>query len=212
MRRCLVLIAALGLLAAAPHAADGRFEGTCAEQGSETVKSTSKVRVYWKQDVLYGCVRESGVRRKLFGGENLAGNYYPGLHLIRVAGYRVAFATGGFCTVCGDPGPSAAIYAFALRANTRRVLAPVRRHPEDSGTWVDALVLDRCGRIAYRAILQQSYARDEDPDPELHTWAGGIHRRVDRGRIERKSIRLEPGSVRWVRDGVERSAPLEPRC
>jgi hypothetical protein len=212
MRRApllLLLVPALALGAAGP--ADGA--DLCVVKDSHTVRLTPKVRVYWNEGHLYGCVRATGVTRHLYGSDQHAGNQIDSAKLIRVAGYHVAFATSSFCTVCGQPGPYSSIQEVELRSDTRRHLNRVRRYdPDETGAVVDALVLDHCGRIAYRAILSDSYAQDEDPDPRLFTWVPGKRRLVDRGAIKRRSIRLEPDSVHWVRDGVERSAPLTPTC
>jgi hypothetical protein len=206
----LSLAAALALGSAGPAHAGGR----CAAKGSETARSTPKVRVYWKDAHLYGCVRESGVTRHLYGSDQHAGNQFDSAHLIRIAGYHVAFASSSFCTVCGQGGPSSGIHEIELRKDNRRHLGKVRRYdPMKTGVRVDALVLDHCGRIAYRAILFDSYDQDQDPDPALFTWVPGGHRRlVDRGAIERRSIALDPFSVYWVRDGKTREAPVEPPC
>jgi hypothetical protein len=211
MRRAPLLLAltvTLALGPVGPAAAAGR----CAATDSETARSTPKVRVYWKGDRLYGCVRESGVRRQLYASHDLP-NELSHVGPIRVAGYHVAFAAWHFCTVCGEPGPSATVDEIELRHDRRRRLGRVRRHGSGSGARVDALVLDHCGRIAYRAVLADSYRDDEDPDPRLFTWVpGGNRRLIDRGAIERHSIALDPGSVYWVRDGRTREAPLEPLC
>lgn len=211
MRRTphLVLLAVvLAVGAASPAHAGSR----CAAKGSETARSTAKVRVYWKESHLYGCVRESGVKRDLYTSQfvpNEVSHFGP----IRVAGYHVAFAAWYFCTVCGHPGPFATIDEVELRHDRRRHLYRVRRHEPRSGARVDALVLDACGRIAYRSVLDDWYRDDEPRDPRLLTWVPGDNRRlVDRGAIERRSIRLDPGSVYWIRDGVTREAPVEPFC
>jgi hypothetical protein len=211
----LALACALALVGPGSAAAKGR----CAVKGSETVKKTSKVRVYWKAgadmadgEYLYGCVRESGVRRELYH-ELPIPNEIDHIGPLRIAGYHVAFAASYFCTVCGDPGPSATIDEVELRHDSHRRLERVRRYGARGGARVDALVLDHCGRIAYRAILDDAYSDDEDHDPRLFTWVpGGFRRLVDRGAIDRHSIRLDPGSVYWVRDGELREAPVEPPC
>jgi hypothetical protein len=213
VRRWFPILVAASLLAAAPPAS-AKDTGRCAAKGSETVRASDRVRVYWKDEVLYGCVRSSGLTRTLYEDRFIPNDYFR-VHLVRIAAFRVAFVVTDVCTVCGDPGPFSSIYSVALRSGKRRVLHHVRGRPEGSnlGTRVDALVLDRCGRVAYRAVLDSVYAHDEtDPDPELHTWVGSERRRVDRGAIVRSSIRLTPGSVEWVRDGEERSAPLTPTC
>jgi hypothetical protein len=208
-----MLLPLLALLMLAPGPADAVAAGPCAVAGSETARATRKVRVYWSEDHLYGCVRSSGLTRHLYGSDYLIGNQYDQVRLIRIAGHHVAFATSSFCTVCGEPGPSAGLSEVELLSGVWRHLGPVRRYDRDeTGVSVNALVLDRCGRVAYRAILSDSYAKDEDPDPELHTWVGDRRRRVDRGSIGRRSIRLEPKSVHWRRDGEPRSAPLSPAC
>lgn len=204
-----VLVAALALGPAAPaQAAD-----LCIAPGAHTVRLTPKVRVYWRDAHLYGCVRASGVTRHLYGSDHFAGNQYDSAGLIRVAGYHVAFATSSFCTVCGERGPYAAIEEVELRHNARRHLGKVRRYdPMETGVSVDALVLDHCGRIAYLATLYDSYDREQDPDPRLFTWVGSKRRLIDRGAIRRRSIRLDHTSVYWVRDGKTREAPVEPPC
>jgi hypothetical protein len=212
VRRWLIPILAASLfVAASPAKAD--FQHRCAVKGSETVRGSDKVRVYSKDGVLYGCVRSSGVTRKLYEPGTFIPNEYSFAHHVRIAGYHVAHVVSSACTVCGDGGPFATLHEVELRSGRHRRLDHVRNRPRDKGTGIDALVIDRCGRIAYRAVLDSVYAHDQtDPDPELHTWVGKVRRRIDRGAIRRDSIRLEPGSVRWVNGGVERSAPLAPTC
>lgn len=211
MRRALAIPLALALALAASGSAQAA--GRCAASDSSTVRSTPKVRVYWQGNYLYGCVRESGVRRRLYGSDVFVGNQYDSVSLVRIAGYRVAFVATSFCTVCGEPGPYASITEVELRHDARRHLGKVRRYdPQETGVDVDALVLDRCGRIAYRAILSNSYRRDEDPDPRLLTWVGSKRRLIDRGHIRRRSIRLDHTSVHWVRDGKQHEAPVDPPC
>ena len=210
MRPWTTLALILAVAALAPAASAG---GGCAVEGSETARGTSKVRVYWKDGHLYGCVRKTGVTRHLYGSDYASGNQFDRAESIRVAGHRVAYAASSFCTVCGQPGPYYSIAVFDLRSGRHRHLGRVRGYDaSETGVKVNALVLDRCGRVAYRAILFHSYDQDEDPDPELYTWVPGERRRVDRGSIGRKSIRLTPSAVHWRRDGEERSAPLSPRC
>jgi hypothetical protein len=212
MRRVLLLpLLALGLWLAAPASASA---AGCAAKDSSTVRSTSKVRVYWQGNHLYGCVRESGVRRHLYGSDFFVGNQYDHVGPLRVAGYHVTFASWSFCTVCGQAGPNAALHEIELRHDVRRTLGKVRRYdPDRTGAIVDGLALDHCGRVAYRSILANSYRDDEDPDPRLFTWVSGHGRHlVDRGRIERRSIRLDHTSVYWVRDGTQREAPVDPPC
>jgi hypothetical protein len=214
VRQCL-LAAALAALAAGvvavPPASAGSVD-KCAEKGTSTVRSTSAVRVFWKGDHLYGCLRESGVRRHLFGGEPMAGNQYDTARLIRVAGRRVAFVFSSFCTVCGEGEPVSSIHEVALRSGVRRNLDKLRsRNKGGFGVVVDALVLDRCGRIAYRSVLSSPY-RKVDQDPELQAWVGDQRRLLDRGAIDRGSIDIDRASVRWTRDGKAKSAPLLPAC
>jgi hypothetical protein len=207
--RVLVLVPWLALAAGGPANA----AAPCAAKGSDTVRKTDKVRVYSKDRHLYGCVRESGITRHLYGSDIFVGNQYDSAKLIRVAGYHVAFATSSFCTVCGEPGPYATIEEVELRHDARRHLGKVRRYdPDATGVSIDALVLDHCGRIAYRAILSDSYRRDEDRDPRLFTWVGSKRHLVDRGAIRRRSLRLDHTSLYWVRDGETREAPVEPAC
>jgi hypothetical protein len=213
MRRALppLLLAVLLVVAAAP--AGGKDAQPCADKGSKTVRSSSEVRVYYSKDgVLHGCLRKSGLTRELYRPTSIP-NEYNSVSLVQIAGHRVAFQVTSICTVCGDGGPEAAIHAVNLDNGQSRVLTPVRGRPKGSylGRWVDALVVDRCGRIAYRAVLTRRWD-DQHRDPELHTWAGGVRRRVDRGAIVRSSIRLERSSVHWRRDGEKRSAPLLPAC
>jgi hypothetical protein len=205
----LVLAAAAALLAGAP----ARAADLCIAPGAETVRLTPKVRVYWNDGHLYGCIRATGITRHLYGSDHFVGNQYDGVGLVRVAGYHVAFAGSSFCTVCGTRGPSAFLRDVELRTNRRRELGTVRRYDwHETGVAVDALVLDRCGRIAYRAVLHDSYDREQDPDPRLLTWVGPKRRLVDRGHIRRRSIRLDSTSVHWVRDGEQHEAPVNPPC
>ena len=222
MRRAapvLLLLAALAILGASPAEAKGR----CAAERSSTVRKTPKVRVYWEAPPrgeehrnepyhLVGCVRASGVRRDLYERQAIPNdiNHFGPL---RVAGYHVAFAVWDFCTVCGDPGPFATIDEIELRHDRRRHLRRPRRYGPRGGARVDAMVLDHCGRIAYRAVLDDFYSDDEDRDPRLFTWVPGDNRRlVDRGAIDRHSIRLDHTSVYWVRDGKQHEAPVDPPC
>src|SRR5919199_6666886 len=208
MRRALVVLAAaVGLVAAAP--AGGQNGHGCDAPGSKTVRSSAKVRVYSKGANLYGCVRATGVTRTLYRYSRPLPNEGSSWDRVRLAGHRVAYVLSHVCTVCGDGGPFASIHEFELRSGRHRSLSKVRERPDHTGTGVNALVLDRCGRIAYRAILRGTYARPE-PDPELHVWVGQSQRRVDRGDIHR--IRLAPTAVHWVRGDEPRSAPLEPPC
>jgi hypothetical protein len=212
-RSLLALTPALLALLVLPGGASAAHR--CARKGSETVRGTHKVRVYSTEDgKLFGCVRATGVTRHLYGQSgNPAPNELDHYERVRIAGYHVALVTFALCTVCGD-GPSSGILEFELRSGERRALSHVRKVPEGSydGTEVDALVLDRCGRIAYRAVVADMSGPNDDAPPELHTWVGKHHPRIDSGAIERRSIRLRPESVHWRRDGVERSAPLAPAC
>jgi hypothetical protein len=158
-------------------------------------------------------VRATGVTRTLYRPpDHPVPNEIDSVTKIRVAGYWVAWVSSYLCTVCGD-GPYTTIRTVELRSNERHLLSPARKAPERRGTRVDALVLDRCGRFAYRAVLTGTYgAKTDDPDPRLYGWAAGTRHDLDRGAIVRDSIRLRHRSVRWRRDGEDRSAPLTPAC
>jgi hypothetical protein len=208
MRKLPLAALALAALAwAAPAGGAGAY--SCDVEGSKTVRSSDKVRVYSKGSNLYGCVRRTGVTRTLYEYHRPLPNEGNHLDRVRLAGYHVAYVLSRICTVCGDGGPFASIHEYELRSGRHRSLSPVRRRPDHTGTGVNALVLDRCGRIAYRAILRGTFAQP-DPDPELHVWVGDARRRVDRGAIH--LIELAPAAVEWVRDGEPRSAPLAPAC
>jgi hypothetical protein len=213
MRRWPSLVLAAILLAAASPT-DAQPVDRCAVKGSKTVRGSQKVRVYEKDGKLFGCVRDDGLTRTLWA-RRPAPNELQHWELVRAVDTKVAFVITDVCTVCGDPGPFSSIHVVRMRSGETTTLGHVRGRPKGSrlGTRVDALVLDACGRVAYRAVLDSVYGNDQnDPDPELHTWAFGVQRRVDRGAIVRSSIRLRPDSVEWVRDGEERSAPFVPAC
>jgi hypothetical protein len=200
-------------MAAAAAPASAESDQPCAAKGSKTVRSSPEVRVYNSNDgVLYGCLRKSGRTRELYRASRIP-NEYSSTSLVRIARHMVAFEVTSICTVCSDGGPDGSIQVTDLDSGKKRVLGPIRGRPKGSylGRWADALVLDRCGRVAYRAVLTERW-QSEHRDPELYTWVPGARRRVDRGAVVRSSIRLEPSSVHWTRDGKERSAPLSPPC
>jgi hypothetical protein len=212
----LVLAAAVSLGAAGPADANGR----CAVKGSGTIRKTAKVRVYWdyvqsdNADVLFGCVRSTGLTRRLYAATRGIGNYYQGVKHLHVNGYRVAFSSWAFYTLGGPPFASDdRIVMVNVWSGRHRLLKHVRDHESRRlAAGVDALVLDRCGRIAYRASVTNGYADFEHPDPRLLTWIRGKRHFVDRGDVERRSIRFEPQYLEWVRDGAERSTSVEPVC
>ncbi len=212
MRAAVPLAVVLALIAAVP-ASGGKRADRCAASGSKTVRETSAVRVYGRSGNLYGCLRKSGARRKLFGGQFIP-NQFDDVGLVRIAGRRVAFTHTSGCTVCGrDDNPYSTIHEVELRSGARRRLAPVRERPEGMGVRIDALALDHCGRVAYRAVLASTYVRVREKDPQLHLWSPGAARReLDRGTIDRRSIRLDRDAVHWTNAGESRAAPLDRAC
>ena len=65
MRRCSIVVCLAAPLGAAVWPAPAAARHRCGASDSTTVRATSLVRVYWRRDVLYGCLRGSGLRRKL---------------------------------------------------------------------------------------------------------------------------------------------------
>jgi hypothetical protein len=214
-----LLVAALAVGSAGPAAAHDR----CAKKGSRTAASTHRVRVYWahyemgngaRGDALYGCVRKTGAKRALFHTYWGIGNDYQEIRHLRVNRYWVAFSSWESCTVCKLKQSYDAVHVAELLSGKRRVLENARDYDRRKhGVSVDALVLDRCGRVAYRAQLTDTSGRRESADqPHLLTWIRGKRRLVDQGDVERDSIHFAPSFLHWRRDGVERSAPVAPTC
>ncbi len=211
------VVTAIALLAAVTPAGSVRASGKCAAAKSGTAASTPVIRVYRRSlqstagpgEVLFGCLRRSGKTRVLFRTGPEAPNSFDRIALVRAAGTRVAFVHTSGCTVCGPGGPFAAVHERDVRTGDRRVLRSPRGREEASeqGTAVDALDLDACGRVAYRAVVASIYQRP-DPAPRLYLWTHGRPALYDAGAIEPRSVRLRSDALTWVRDGQAMTRPL----
>jgi hypothetical protein len=50
------------------------------------------------------------------------------------------------------------------------------------------------------------------PDPELSVWTADGRRVVDRGNVDRRTLRIAADAVTWSRDGEERTEPVAGAC
>ncbi len=209
----------IALLAAVTPAGSVPASGRCAATESRTAASTPAIRVYRQSlqstagpgEVLYGCLRRSGETRVLLRTGPEAPNSFDRIALVRAAGSRVAFVHTSGCTVCGPGGPFASVHERDVRTGDRRVLRSPRGAEEASeqGIAVDALALDACGRVAYRAVVASIYQRP-DPDPRLYLWTRGGLTLHDAGAIEPRSVRLRRDALTWIRGGQAMARPLSP--
>lgn len=213
------VVTVIALLAAVTPAGSVQASGKCAAAESRTAASTPAIRVYRRKlesaagpgEVLYGCLRRTGKTRVLLRTGPEAPNSFENIALVRAAGTRVAFVLTSGCTVCGPGGPLASVHERDVRTGDRRVLRQPRGTEQESqqGTAVDALDVDACGRVAYRAVVASIYQRPE-PDPRLYVWTRGHVSLQDAGAIERRSVRLRRRAVTWVRDGQAMARRLSP--
>jgi hypothetical protein len=205
-----VLLAAVLVPASPALAHDG---GRCAKNGSHTRASTHRVRVYWhyeadeNTDVLFGCVRRTGRTRRLYTIRRV-GNWYDAVTNLRVNGYRVAFASYAYCTVCSPMAQDDHLHLVDLSTGRHRLLKHIRNHRSQKvGANVYGVFLDRCGRVAYGVRLTNGISGFKHPDPRFLTWIRGNRHLVDRRGAEPGSFHFRGRAITWVRDGVRHSAP-----
>lgn len=188
-----------------------RSSAGCAPQKADVLAGNRHVRVYKGQYYFYACSRETGRRVRLGPPPTDDLDLYF-LRRFRLRGKVVAFALTHNAYRGRDvPGESSdRIVVRNVRRNdgASRYEAQDRRGPYDdavSRPGVSDLVVDRRGRVAW--ITVNPYG--SPTTIEVYKQDSGGRALLDQGdAIDRASLRLRDGKVRWRNGGAERTAPF----
>jgi hypothetical protein len=193
-------------------AASAKGADRCAVRGSDTRAQNKFVRMYMSNTVLYGCVKRTGKTTALYR-PGLRPNQFDGVGLVVVNRTRAAWVTSASCTICDSGGPDATVHTKDLRGGRGRSLPTIRDHSDNDlvGDAVDALTIDSCGRVAFRSVLA-SINPAEKQNPELSVWTADGRRVLDRGDIDRQSLKIRADAVSWLRAEGAFTAPVGGAC
>jgi hypothetical protein len=198
----MLLVAVVLLIVAAPANA----HSPCNPPGSETIRETSKVRVYSvprraARDV-FACLRPTGRRYRL-GVRSGDWGYVTGVWPVRIRGELVAWTSYAY-----DRYGNWSSHVYVADVRRRRVLAHRGAGPgsscEGARLEVSALALAPSGSVAW---IDQRHGCEDGR--EVAALEDGVVRTLDRGAgIEPSFLRWSDGHVLWRGGGEYRSAPL----
>ncbi len=204
------LIAALVTAAPAQAATAGdakkrKRAPTCKRKGSKTVRQNRDARVFQKdagaeRTRLYGCLKRRGKSIRLAEAYDDGYVTSTSYREVRLAGRFVAWedvSTDISCKADCPPG-------YNPDTTTIQVYDLARRRERSfSGTVLnESLVLTRRGSVAW---LQRT---SPGTVVEVHIAEGSTTRMLDRGNVDPDSLRVNGGTLFWMKDGAQQSSPI----
>ena len=206
----LALLAALALAgpaeaATAVDAKKRKRAPTCKRKRSKTLQQSRSVRVFEKaagaeRTRLYGCLKRRGKSIRLAEAYDDGYVTSTSYQEVRLAGRFVAWedtSTDISCKADCPPGynpDTTSIEVYDLARRQRRSF---------SGTVLnESLVLTRRGSVAWLQRTSPATA------VEVHIAEGSTTRVLDRGNVDPDSLRVNGGTLFWMKDGAQQSSPI----